>query len=154
MPIHAKDAFQATFLALSKKAGSIQAGPFNWWILPVAVNAALKLRASRPDGPVRKWNRQAISGDPYTHEELACWIMPAPVVLCSLKVTSPKTQPEMWDGWHIGKASRPGHKSMNQTAPPERSARQCLPRSVQVIPRGQTPTVLMESSAVRHRSFL
>src|SRR5688572_24875819 len=41
----AQDAFQATFLVLARKAGSVRGSCVGGWLHRVAVNAALKLRA-------------------------------------------------------------------------------------------------------------
>src|SRR5438552_1882734 len=41
----AEDAFQATFLALVRKAGSVRDGCVGGWLHRIAVNAALKLKA-------------------------------------------------------------------------------------------------------------
>src|SRR5258708_38718960 len=48
----AEDAFQATFLVLVRKAGSIRNSCVGGWLHRVAVNAALKLQASCPREPV------------------------------------------------------------------------------------------------------
>ncbi len=86
----AEDAFQATFLALSKKAGSIrETGTLAGWLYRVAVNAALKLRASRPEtvpiAEVESPSRVEQVGP--AHEELARLSdkYRLPVVLCDLE---------------------------------------------------------------------
>ncbi len=48
----AEDAFQATFLILARKAGSIRGTCVGGWLHRVAINAALKLRATAARAPV------------------------------------------------------------------------------------------------------
>ncbi|HEY2784593.1 MAG TPA: sigma-70 family RNA polymerase sigma factor [Fimbriiglobus sp.] len=86
----AEDAFQAAFLALARKAGKIrETGTLAGWLYKVAVNAALKSRASRPKevplAEVELPARQEQVGP--AHEELARLSdkYRLPVVLCDLE---------------------------------------------------------------------
>jgi RNA polymerase sigma factor (sigma-70 family) len=87
----AEDAYQATFLALAKKAGGIRESvTLGGWLYRVAVNAALKLRHQRPDReggfpealPHGRTSEGAVESP--AHEELARLAdkYRLPVVLC------------------------------------------------------------------------
>jgi RNA polymerase sigma factor (sigma-70 family) len=109
----AEDAFQSTFLALAKKAGSIrETGTLGGWLYRVAVNAALKLRQQRPDRegglpkalPLGRASEGIV--DSPAHEELAR--LPEkyrlPVVLCDLEGYSHAEAAAVL-GWPVGTVS-------------------------------------------------
>ncbi|AMV23923.1 ECF RNA polymerase sigma factor SigE [Gemmata sp. SH-PL17] len=113
----AEDAFQATFLALVRKAKTINAPCVGGWLHRVAVNASLKLRerAARnsPLEPNQLDSIQAASASPTdtesaiaVHEELAR--LPErerlPVVLCDLEGLSHADAAKAL-GWPIGTVS-------------------------------------------------
>jgi RNA polymerase sigma factor (sigma-70 family) len=107
----AEDAFQATFLALAKKAGAVRAGgTLGGWLHRVAVHAALKLRAkaarvSTADlshlPAARESDAAAI-----LHEELARLGDPyrLPVLLCDLEGHTHAEAARLL-GWPVGTVS-------------------------------------------------
>ncbi|VTR92651.1 sigma-70 family rna polymerase sigma factor : RNA polymerase sigma factor, sigma-70 family OS=Singulisphaera acidiphila (strain ATCC BAA-1392 / DSM 18658 / VKM B-2454 / MOB10) GN=Sinac_0102 PE=4 SV=1: Sigma70_r2: Sigma70_r4_2 [Gemmata massiliana] len=113
----AEDAFQATFLALVRKAKTINAPCVGGWLHRVAVNAALKLRERAARSSPLEWNQvdsiPAASAPPTdteraiaVHEELAR--LPErerlPVVLCDLEGLSHADAAKSL-GWPIGTVS-------------------------------------------------
>ncbi len=91
----AEDAFQATFLALAKKAGTVrEAGTLAGWLYRVAVNAALKLRSRTTRFEALSPNRIDATTPPESREPngMACEELARlpdrfriPVVLCDLE---------------------------------------------------------------------
>jgi RNA polymerase sigma factor (sigma-70 family) len=89
----AEDAFQATFLALARKAGAVRDGCVAGWLHRVALHAALKLRAKAartapadlPDLPAPAGTDLALAA--VVHEELARLgdRYRLPVLLCDLE---------------------------------------------------------------------
>ena len=112
----ADDAFQATFLVLAKKAGSVRGASAGAWLHRVAVNVALKLRRTRsvsdgvdltqtPSLTLRV--RPEIEDDfAVVHEELAR--LPEryrlPVVLCDLEGHTHAEAAKLL-GWPVGSVS-------------------------------------------------
>jgi RNA polymerase sigma factor (sigma-70 family) len=106
----AEDAFQAAFLVLARKAGSIRTPCVAGWLYRVAVRAALRLRAAPACEPA---DRAAPEPDPdrgetaaVVHEEVARLAEKyrLPVVLCDL---AGLTHAEAADrlGWPVGTVS-------------------------------------------------
>jgi RNA polymerase sigma factor (sigma-70 family) len=107
-----EDAFQATFLALARKAGQVR-GPAAGWLFRVARHAALKARAAaaRHPGPLPADVPASATADPTAAAELSAVVaeevarLPArfrdPVVLCLL---GGHTHAEAADrlGWPVG----------------------------------------------------
>jgi RNA polymerase sigma factor (sigma-70 family) len=119
----ADDAFQATFLVLARRGGSIRKGCVGGWLHQVAVNAALKLRAGRPPratpdmrpeadldavaGPDRDGDRAEVEElAVVVHQELA--LLPEryrlPVVLCDLEGHTHAEAAKVL-GWPVGTVS-------------------------------------------------
>jgi RNA polymerase sigma factor (sigma-70 family) len=115
----AEDAFQATFLALVRKAGSIRTQCIGGWLHQVAVNAALKLKAGRPSAATVAEQEQPADADhaqearpeanelaEVVHQELAR--LPdryrLPVVLCDLEGQT-HAEAAKTLGWPVGSVS-------------------------------------------------
>src|SRR4051812_1065087 len=110
----AEDAFQAAFLALARKAGSVRGTSAGGWLHRVAVNAALKLKASRErERPELLTPVARAPGSPETdelaavvHQELAR--LPEryrlPVVLCDLEGHTHAEAARLLD-WPVGSVS-------------------------------------------------
>jgi RNA polymerase sigma factor (sigma-70 family) len=115
----ADDAFQAAFLVLAKKAGSVRGACVGGWLHRVAVNAALKLRARRTPGanPGVLDQAETPGSEPGTrpeldelatvvHQELSC--LPdryrLPVVLCDLEGHTHAEAAKVL-GWPVGSVS-------------------------------------------------
>jgi RNA polymerase sigma factor (sigma-70 family) len=114
----AEDVFQATFLALLRKAGSVRDACIGGWLHRVAVNAALKLKAGRTptvreglgleDHPVADapGSPEQVELASILHQELAR--LPEryrlPVVLCDLEGQT-HAEAAMSLGWPIGSVS-------------------------------------------------
>jgi RNA polymerase sigma factor (sigma-70 family) len=106
----AEDAFQATFLALARRAGSIRTPCVAGWLYRVAVRAALRLRSD----PVREPTDRAAPADnpdrgeasAVVHEEVARLAEKyrLPVVLCDLSgLTHAEAAARL--GWPVGTVS-------------------------------------------------
>lgn len=111
----AEDIFQAAFLALVRKAGSVRHACVGGWLHRVAVNAALKRKAGRtPIGMTLTSHVAADALDPteqaetssIVHQELArlpdCYRLP--VVLCDLEGQTHAEAAKVL-GWPIGSVS-------------------------------------------------
>ncbi len=152
----ADDAFQATFLALIRKAHSIRTNSVGGWLYRVAVNAALKLRerASRtvPTDPNQLADVPApVISEPdavliaAAHEELAQ--LPErerlPVVLCDLEGLSHADAAAAL-GWPVGTVS--GRLSRARAKLRERLARRGLAPSAALLPALAAPPRLISNA--------
>jgi RNA polymerase sigma factor (sigma-70 family) len=160
----AEDAFQATFLALIRKARAVRTPCAGGWLHRVAVNAALKLRAraarSSPTEPAQLIDVPSPSGaEPdrelaaAVHEELTR--LPErerlPIVLCDLEGLSHADAARTL-GWPIGTVS--GRLSRARAKLRARLERRGLTRSAVLFPALVAPphlvpnAVLLTTSAV------
>ena len=150
----AEDAFQATFLVLLKKAGSIRGSCVGGWLHRVAVNAALKLKANRdrqrdleiPDrhaSPESAAERAELSAT--LHEELAR--LPEryrlPVVLCDLEGHSHAAAAAVLD-WPIGSVS--GRLSRAHSLLRDRLTRRGVAAPAIVLPLVGLPSALVRDA--------
>jgi RNA polymerase sigma factor (sigma-70 family) len=119
----ADDVFQATFLALLRKAGSVRDACIGGWLHRVSVNAALKLKASRERSSASRPEEHAHRSltlparqeqEPHESDELAAIVhqelarLPEryrlPVVLCDLEGQTHAEAAKSL-GWPIGSVS-------------------------------------------------
>jgi RNA polymerase sigma factor (sigma-70 family) len=110
----AEDAFQATFLALTRKAGSIRGPCFSGWLYRVAIHAAVKARdkagLTRPnaedDPPAPEIDPDRAELCSLVHEELAALNEKyrLPIVLCDLSGLNHADAAARL-GWPIGTVS-------------------------------------------------
>jgi RNA polymerase sigma factor (sigma-70 family) len=112
----AEDVFQATFLALLRKAGSVRGACIGGWLHRVAVNAALKLKARRTPTVSEGVEPHPVADAPGSpeqveiasilHQELA--LLPEryrlPVVLCDLEGQTHAEAAKSL-GWPVGSVS-------------------------------------------------
>jgi RNA polymerase sigma factor (sigma-70 family) len=151
----AEDAFQAAFLVLARKAGSVRGPSAGGWLHRVAVNAALKLRASRacqrpgdtPDPAVNT------AGSPES-DELAAVVRQElarlpdryrlPVVLCDLEGHTHADAAKAL-GWPVGSVS--GRLSRAHALLRDRLARRGL-ASVVVAAVAAPPSVVRAAAAL------
>jgi RNA polymerase sigma factor (sigma-70 family) len=105
----AEDAFQATFVALSRHASKVrEPGTLAGWLYRVAVNAALRIRTARPGAePLSdRASPTRADSDRIAHEELAK--LPdkyrLPVVLCDLEGHTHAEAANIL-GWPVGTVS-------------------------------------------------
>jgi RNA polymerase sigma factor (sigma-70 family) len=146
----AEDAFQATFLALSKQAGRIRSGCVAGWLHRVAVHTALKLRAKAARLPAVLGEVAApADSDPETaaavHEEVARLgeSYRLPVVLCDLQGHTHAEAAKVL-GWPVGTVS--GRLSRARDQLRRRLARRGLaPAAVLASSAGEAPGTLIRT---------
>jgi RNA polymerase sigma factor (sigma-70 family) len=156
----AEDAFQAAFLVLARKAGSVRGPSAGGWLHRVTVNAALKLKASRACQRPRDVPDPAVhtAGSPETdelaavvHQELAR--LPdryrLPVVLCDLEGHTHADAARAL-GWPVGSVS--GRLSRAHALLRDRLARRGL-APVVVAAAAAPPSVIRAAAAVAAGSF-
>jgi RNA polymerase sigma factor (sigma-70 family) len=152
----AEDAFQATFLALIRKAKAIRTPCAGGWLHRVAVNAALKLRERNarvspvepnqltdvPAPPISEPDVELIAA---LHEELAR--LPErerlPVVLCDLEGLTHADAAQAL-GWPVGTVS--GRLSRARAKLRERIKRHGLPPSATLLPALVAPPRLVPNA--------
>ncbi|MCI0701796.1 MAG: sigma-70 family RNA polymerase sigma factor [Planctomycetia bacterium] len=153
---NAEDAFQATFLALIRKAKQIRTSCVGGWLHRVAVNASLKLReraervsCAEPDQLASVPASEPTEPDPEltsaVHEELAK--LPEryrlPVVLCDLEGMS-HTEAAVALGWPVGTVS--GRLSRAREKLRDRLTRRGLAPSTAMIPALSPPPHLVPNA--------
>lgn len=149
----AEDAFQATFLALSRRCGSVRSASAAGWLYRVAVRAALRLRARTPVlSPI---DRAGPDTGPDTGETVAVVHQELdrladkyrlPVLLCDLKGLN-HAEAAAQLGWPVGTVS--GRLSIARDLLRNRLVRRGLAPvlgAIAVIPMGETPASLIQSS--------
>ena len=154
--VDAEDAFQATFLALIRKARSIRTNSVGGWLYRVAVNAALKLRerASRTvlvdpsqltEVPAPVFYEPDADLMAAAHEELAR--LPErerlPVVLCDLEGLS-HADAAVALGWPVGTVS--GRLSRARAKLRDRLTRRGLTPSAGLLPMLAAPPRLISTA--------
>jgi RNA polymerase sigma factor (sigma-70 family) len=136
----AEDAFQATFLALARKAGTIRGSSFGGWLYRVAVHAASRARErAGPARPQAEFDPPAPLVEPdraelcvVVHEELAGLKEKyrLPVVLCDLSgLTHAEAAARL--GWPVGTVS--GRLSLARTQLRERLRRRGVVASAVLV---------------------
>jgi RNA polymerase sigma factor (sigma-70 family) len=106
----AEDAFQATFLALARKAGSVRDGCAAGWLHRVALHAALKLRAKKrytaelPDVPAPAGPDPALAAVVHEEVERLGDRYRLPVLLCDLEGHTHAEAAKVL-GWPVGTVS-------------------------------------------------
>ncbi|MBN9119355.1 MAG: sigma-70 family RNA polymerase sigma factor [Planctomycetes bacterium] len=152
----AEDAFQATFLALIRKACDVRTPCAGGWLYRVAVNAALKLRERNARTPTTEPNQLDATPVPHTeppdaealaavHEELARLSERErlPVVLCDLEGLSHADAAKAL-GWPVGTVS--GRLSRARAKLRERLERRGMAPSGVLIPAAVAPPHLIPNA--------
>jgi RNA polymerase sigma factor (sigma-70 family) len=151
----AEDAFQATFLALARRCGSVRSACAAGWLYRVAVRAALRLRARAPvlaaaDRPGPEGDADAV-GDAgaVVHQELAALAdkYRLPVLLCDLEGLTHAAAADRL-GWPVGTVS--GRLSVARGLLRTRLVRRGVAPALvaaAVASAGLAPAAVVESSA-------